>query len=91
MGYTPWGCIDLVSAGTGEMKKNATALSTWIKIMRATARWRVAVRNLCLVSAGYRQQRRKAINGRKAPFSPAFAGFFFILSYTGSGSVKHFG
>ena len=21
MGYTPWGCIDLVSAGTGEMKK----------------------------------------------------------------------
>ena len=20
-GYTPWGCIDLVSAGTGEMKK----------------------------------------------------------------------
>ena len=21
MGYTPWGCIDLVSAGTGEMEK----------------------------------------------------------------------
>ncbi|MFQ9371616.1 MAG: family 1 glycosylhydrolase [Faecalibacillus intestinalis] len=21
MGYTTWGCIDLVSAGTGEMKK----------------------------------------------------------------------
>ena len=21
MGYTPWGCIDVVSAGTGEMKK----------------------------------------------------------------------
>ena len=21
IGYTPWGCIDLVSAGTGEMKK----------------------------------------------------------------------
>ncbi len=21
MGYTPWGCIDLVSANTGEMKK----------------------------------------------------------------------
>lgn len=21
MGYTPWGCIDLISAGTGEMKK----------------------------------------------------------------------
>ena len=20
-GYTPWGCIDLVSAGTGEMRK----------------------------------------------------------------------
>ena len=24
IGYTPWGCIDLVSAGTGEMK-NAMA------------------------------------------------------------------
>ena len=21
MGYTPWGCIDLISASTGEMKK----------------------------------------------------------------------
>ncbi len=21
IGYTPWGCIDLVSAGTGEMRK----------------------------------------------------------------------
>ena len=21
MGYTPWGCIDLISAGTGEMAK----------------------------------------------------------------------
>ena len=21
MGYTPWGCIDIVSAGTGEMRK----------------------------------------------------------------------
>ncbi len=21
MGYTPWGCIDIVSAGTGEMAK----------------------------------------------------------------------
>jgi 6-phospho-beta-glucosidase len=21
LGYTPWGCIDIVSAGTGEMKK----------------------------------------------------------------------
>ena len=21
IGYTPWGCIDLVSAGTGEMEK----------------------------------------------------------------------
>ena len=21
LGYTPWGCIDLISAGTGEMKK----------------------------------------------------------------------
>lgn len=26
LGYTTWGCIDLVSAGTGEMK-NAMALS----------------------------------------------------------------
>lgn len=22
IGYTPWGCIDLVSASTGEMKKD---------------------------------------------------------------------
>lgn len=22
IGYTPWGCIDVVSAGTGEMKKD---------------------------------------------------------------------
>ena len=22
LGYTPWGCIDLISAGTGEMKKD---------------------------------------------------------------------
>ena len=22
IGYTPWGCIDLVSAGTGEMKND---------------------------------------------------------------------
>ena len=21
LGYTPWGCIDLISAGTGEMEK----------------------------------------------------------------------
>ena len=21
MGYTPWGCIDVISAGTGEMRK----------------------------------------------------------------------
>ncbi|MFR2192484.1 MAG: family 1 glycosylhydrolase [Streptococcus sp.] len=32
MGYTPWGCIDLVSAGTGEMR-NVTDLSMWIKMM----------------------------------------------------------
>lgn len=41
MGYTPWGCIDLVSAGTGEMK-NATALFMSIKIMKAMARWHAA-------------------------------------------------
>ncbi|MDP1255215.1 family 1 glycosylhydrolase, partial [Klebsiella pneumoniae] len=23
MGYTPWGCLDRVSAGTGEMKKRS--------------------------------------------------------------------
>ncbi len=41
MGYTPWGCIDLVSAGTGEMK-NATASFMSIKIMKAMARWLAA-------------------------------------------------
>lgn len=32
MGYTPWGCIDLVSFTTGEMKKDM-ALFMWIKMM----------------------------------------------------------
>jgi beta-glucosidase/6-phospho-beta-glucosidase/beta-galactosidase len=32
MGYTPWGCIDLVSASTGEMEKTLTASSMWIRI-----------------------------------------------------------
>ena len=32
MGYTPWGCIDLVSFTTGEMKKRY-GLSMLIKIM----------------------------------------------------------
>ena len=31
MGYTPWGCIDLVSAGTGEMKKRyGLFMLTWM-------------------------------------------------------------
>ena len=29
IGYTPWGCIDLVSASTGEMKKRI-----WIYLCR---------------------------------------------------------
>ena len=32
MGYTPWGCIDLVSASTGEMAKDMD-LSTSINLM----------------------------------------------------------
>ncbi len=36
MGYTWWGPIDIVSAGTGEMK-NVTALSMWIKTTTAMA------------------------------------------------------
>ena len=35
MGYTPWGCIDLVSAGTGEMK-NVMALYMLIWMMKET-------------------------------------------------------
>ena len=31
LGYTPWGCIDLVSAGTGEMEKSQSFLSTGIR------------------------------------------------------------
>ena len=34
-GYTWWGPIDIVSAGTGEME-NGMALSMWIRIIRAT-------------------------------------------------------
>lgn len=37
IGYTPWGCIDLVSAGTGEMK-NAMALFMWT--------WMITERNI---------------------------------------------
>lgn len=37
LGYTTWGCIDLVSAGTGEMK-NATVLSMLIATMKAMVR-----------------------------------------------------
>ena len=30
-GYTPWGCIDLISAGTGEMKNDTVlSMSTWM-------------------------------------------------------------
>lgn len=32
IGYTPWGCIDVVSAGTGEMKKRYGAVSQGINI-----------------------------------------------------------
>ena len=32
MGYTSWGCIDLVSASTAELK-NATATSMWTATM----------------------------------------------------------
>ena len=38
IGYTPWGCIDLVSAGTGEMK-NAMALFMWTWMITGTEHW----------------------------------------------------
>ena len=37
MGYTSWGCIDLVSASTGEMK-SVMALSMLIKMTMEKAR-----------------------------------------------------
>lgn len=37
MGYTTWGCIDLVSASTGEMSKRY-GLCMWTAMTRATAR-----------------------------------------------------
>ena len=40
-GYTTWGCIDLVSNGTGEMK-NGMALFMWTGTMRAMEPWREA-------------------------------------------------
>lgn len=39
MGYTSWGCIDLVSASTGEMSKRYGYLYTWINMMMAAGRW----------------------------------------------------
>ena len=39
-GYTPWGCIDLVSASTGEMA-NAMDSFMWINMMMERERLRV--------------------------------------------------
>ena len=33
IGYTPWGCIDLVSASTGEMEKDMVSFMLIIKMM----------------------------------------------------------
>lgn len=33
IGYTPWGCIDLVSASTGEMEKRYGFIYVVIKMM----------------------------------------------------------
>lgn len=62
MGYTPWGFIDLVSAGTGEMKKG-TALFMSIKTMRVKGHWNVVKGFVLLVPKRDRQQRRKALGG----------------------------
>lgn len=43
MGYTPWGCIDLISAGTGEMK-NVMASFMWIGTTKAMEPWNGAKR-----------------------------------------------
>ena len=32
MGYTCWGPIDIISVGTGEMRKTIMALSMWIRM-----------------------------------------------------------
>ena len=39
IGYTPWGCIDLVSAGTGEMKKRYGFLFMWTWMITGTEHW----------------------------------------------------
>jgi hypothetical protein len=51
MGYTPWGCIDLVSAD-GEMK-NATALSMSIKIMTGVGHCTLAEEIFFMVSKSH--------------------------------------
>ncbi|MDY0406483.1 hypothetical protein P5G51_014920 [Virgibacillus sp. 179-BFC.A HS] len=38
IGYTYWGPFDIVSAGTGEMKKS-TALFMWVRIIKGMAPW----------------------------------------------------
>ena len=42
MGYTPWGCIDVVSFTTGELAKRYTDSSMWISMMTAAARREVS-------------------------------------------------
>lgn len=44
MGYTMWSCIDLVSAGSGELRKSAMALSMWTPTMTAPASSNVTAR-----------------------------------------------
>lgn len=43
--YTPWGCIDLISASTGEMK-NAMVLCMWTWTVKVTAPVIVTVRTV---------------------------------------------
>ena len=45
MGYTPWGCIDLVSFTTGEMKKRYGFIILWTEMMTAPGQMRGAGRN----------------------------------------------
>ena len=44
MGYTAWGCSDLISASGAEMK-NAMVSSMWTEMMMAAERWRAIARN----------------------------------------------
>ncbi len=89
MGYTPWGCIDLVSAGTGEMKKRYG----FIYVDKDNEGNGTLDRSRKQSFSGINRLSAATAKRCKTPLKPCATppARGFILFYTGSGSAKHFG